>query len=395
MKPKVIIIGAGLGGLECGYILCKHGFQVTILEQNMQIGGCLQSFMRQGIQFDTGFHYVGGLAAGEPLYEPFQYFGLLDLPWQQMDACAPDEPSLTLHLTPDTPPDVIQHIREPFCQSSWRLVGGGQLIADHLAQDIEQMGGVIRRRSKVVAIHEENKRASGVTYLIGNGLQCMQPCDYIISDIHPMALFQLLPQDTSVRNIYRKRIAALPNSFGIFTAHLRLRKGAIPYENRNIMITREGTNMRYLQPSKTEVVMLHFYPHQSAADILTPMFWEDVKQWENTYVGHRGKEYKRFKEAKLNEMLDLAETQYPHLREAIEATHTSSPLTYRDYTGTYQGSAFGILKDGTERTMLSTHTPLPNLFLTGQNVNLHGVLGVTMTAFETCKELIKTSNSTF
>ena len=33
-KEKIIIVGAGLGGLQCGYILAKNGFKVTILEQN-------------------------------------------------------------------------------------------------------------------------------------------------------------------------------------------------------------------------------------------------------------------------------------------------------------------------------------------------------------------------
>lgn len=38
-------------------------------------------------------------------------------------------------------------------------------------------------------------------------------------------------------------------------------------------------------------------------------------------------------------------------------------------------------------TMLSPRTPIPNLLLTGQNLMLHGVEGVTMTALMTCSEL--------
>ena len=61
MKYDVIIIGSGLGGLECGYILARQGKRVLILEQGNQPGGCLQSYKRKGMSFDTGFHYVGGL----------------------------------------------------------------------------------------------------------------------------------------------------------------------------------------------------------------------------------------------------------------------------------------------------------------------------------------------
>ena len=38
--------------------------------------------------------------------------------------------------------------------------------------------------------------------------------------------------------------------------------------------------------------------------------------------------------------------------------------------------------------LLSPRTPLPNLWLTGQNLALHGVHGVTMTALQTCAELL-------
>ena len=53
----VAVIGAGLGGLECAYLLAKKGMKVIVLEQNPVIGGCLQTFKRSGVTFDTGFHY--------------------------------------------------------------------------------------------------------------------------------------------------------------------------------------------------------------------------------------------------------------------------------------------------------------------------------------------------
>ena len=85
MKYDVIIIGSGLGGLECGYILARQGKRVLILEQGSQPGGCLQSYKRKGLSFDTGFHYVGGLGEGESLHSVFKYLNLISLPWHQLD----------------------------------------------------------------------------------------------------------------------------------------------------------------------------------------------------------------------------------------------------------------------------------------------------------------------
>ena len=76
-KYDTIIIGSGLGGLMTALILAKEGKKVAVLEQNKQFGGNLQTFLRQGILFDTGVHYVGSLDKGQTLYNYFSYAGIL------------------------------------------------------------------------------------------------------------------------------------------------------------------------------------------------------------------------------------------------------------------------------------------------------------------------------
>lgn len=71
----------------CGALLAKEGHQVTILEQSGKAGGSIQSYRRASHTFDTGLHYVGGLAQGQSLHQAFADLGLLDLPWQRMDEC--------------------------------------------------------------------------------------------------------------------------------------------------------------------------------------------------------------------------------------------------------------------------------------------------------------------
>ena len=51
-----IIIGGGLGGLTSGVMLSKEALNVCVLEQHSVIGGCLQSFQRNGRVLDTGMH---------------------------------------------------------------------------------------------------------------------------------------------------------------------------------------------------------------------------------------------------------------------------------------------------------------------------------------------------
>ena len=74
----MVIIGSGLGGLVCGTILSKEGKRVCIVEKNEQIGGSLQTFRREGVTFDTGVHYIGGLSKENSLYKIFNYLGIMD-----------------------------------------------------------------------------------------------------------------------------------------------------------------------------------------------------------------------------------------------------------------------------------------------------------------------------
>ncbi|MBP3227420.1 MAG: NAD(P)/FAD-dependent oxidoreductase [Bacteroidaceae bacterium] len=78
MAKKVVIIGAGLGGLFTGAILAKEGFEVTLLEKNSTIGGGLQTFSRFGEDFDTGMHIIGGMAEGGTVNRICKYLGILD-----------------------------------------------------------------------------------------------------------------------------------------------------------------------------------------------------------------------------------------------------------------------------------------------------------------------------
>ncbi|MFC2582463.1 MAG: NAD(P)-binding protein, partial [Segatella oris] len=72
-QEKVVIIGSGLGGLSSGVILARNGYDVTVLEQGNQIGGCLQCFTRHGAKFETGMHFIGSAAHGQTLNKLMKY----------------------------------------------------------------------------------------------------------------------------------------------------------------------------------------------------------------------------------------------------------------------------------------------------------------------------------
>ena len=125
------------------------------------------------------------------------------------------------------------------------------------------------------------------------------------------------------------------------------------------------------------------------------MNFNEVKSWSDTYntVAHpsdRTAAYQQFKEEKSQALIRAASARFPLLEKAIKSYYASTPLTYRDYMGTRDGSIYGIAKDYQNplKTMIPVRTKISNLYLTGQNLNLHGILGVTMSALLTSSQFI-------
>ncbi len=76
MNYDYVIIGGGVSGMTNALILAKEGFSVALVEKARQLAPTIRGFTRNGLFFDTGFHYTGGLGTGEPVDLFFRYLGL-------------------------------------------------------------------------------------------------------------------------------------------------------------------------------------------------------------------------------------------------------------------------------------------------------------------------------
>lgn len=76
MQYDCIVIGSGLAGLSCALLLARRGRRVLVLEQHTQPAPVVRGFSRDGIYFDSGFHYVGGLGDGGAFLPLFRHLGL-------------------------------------------------------------------------------------------------------------------------------------------------------------------------------------------------------------------------------------------------------------------------------------------------------------------------------
>lgn len=290
-------------------------------------------------------------------------------------------------------------VTESYLHSAHKVIPGSSQISKFLWQELQALGGTIIRHTTVTRLVEEHGLLSWAETADRQRFYGKQ----FISGIHPELLLDLL--DTPlIRPAYRQRIRSLEQTEAAFMLNLVLKPGMIPHRNYNLYChLQDDVLLGRNRP-------LHDWPQQYALysgedpahpgysdtlSVLTYLPYEAVKEWDGTVnftatPGERGAAYETFKQQHSERLLRLAETQIPGIGQAVQAMSAATPLTYRDYTGAPRGGMYGILKDVHEpaKTTIAVRSRIPNLLLTGQNVNLHGVLGVSITAVATCAELL-------
>ena len=483
MEYDIIIIGSGLGGLECGAILSKEGYNVCVLEKNNNFGGCFQTYQRGSHRLDTGIHYVGSLDDGQIMNQYFKYLGIMDkLKLRKLDENAFDQihyhgkvynfamgherfidtlaqqfPAERQNLqryveklkevgdlisietlrqgviategmryfctsaarlisetigNPDLQ-DIVAGsallyggirdmstfyghamINNSYIESAYRFVDGTIQVSDELIKVIRANGGTVLNNAEVTRIVTDDTGAKGVMV---NGEEFIG-ANKIISNVHPQRTLELTDKCRLIKNAYITRINSLPNTYGIFSVYLIMKPKSLKYNNFNVYL--HGYNSvwydRQNYPGHTTNCMISMQAHTIDSEwaevvtILTPMYFEEVAEWTDSKPEHRGERYRLFKEAKTRQIFDFIRQHGIDLEPHVENIYTTTPLSYRDYTATPEGSAYGIIKDYKcpQVGFVSTRTKLGNLYLTGQNLNVHGALGVTLTAIITCADFL-------
>lgn len=491
MKKKydITIIGSGLSGLICAYVLSKEGYKVCVLEKNKQVGGCLQTFSRDKCIFDVGVHYIGGLGEGQSLNQYFKYFDIMNqLNIEQMDLDAfdvisfegdeqeyrmaqgyerfidslttqfPHEkegilnytkllkntcekfPLYSLSIDKEYPSDLLSYlgvnakdaiasvISDPtlravlggnnilyggrgevtpfylhamvlngYIESSWRCVDGGSQIARLLIKNIRANGGDILKNAEVDQFIFSGDEIKSVLLTTGEEIESKQ----VISSTHPAQLTRFVRESNGhLRKAYLNRINQTKATPSVFSAHYTLKPDTVKYINSNYyhLQTKDVWNIIDINNKNWPSMYLALTPKVSKSSIyadsfaaMTYMEYDEVAQWKDSFntvanEHDRGAEYEAFKAQKAELILAQLYKKFPQLKGNIIGTHTSTPLSFRDYTGSPTGCLYGFEHNSTDpmRTALAIQTRIPNLFLTGQNINVHGILGVTVSAILAC-----------
>ena len=294
-----------------------------------------------------------------------------------------------------TPAYIHAIITSLYIDGASRFIGGSYRFAETLSDFIISHGGTIIKGDGVVHVHSEDGHISGVTTKQG----CEIRGDYYICAIHPCSFFKLLDNPKLLPKAYKNRLDSIPNSYSAFTLNIKLKPNTFPYLNHSGYYMTRYDDVWNFGRSDRKWPLGFLYmtppvdnqgPYSTKMIITSPMLWKEVIKWEHTSVGHRGKDYNDWKHQCAEKLLYQMEQMYPNFRKCIEQINIASPLTIRDFYGTKEGGMCGFSKD--YKNLLLSQVPVvtkvKNLFLTGQNCQLHGFCGVPLTAINTSEAIL-------
>jgi C-3',4' desaturase CrtD len=89
---RIVVIGAGVGGLSTSALLARAGLDVTVLEAHIYAGGSASTFYHQGYRFDAGATLPAGFYPGGPMDLVGQAVGIDRWPVRS------DDPAMVVHL---------------------------------------------------------------------------------------------------------------------------------------------------------------------------------------------------------------------------------------------------------------------------------------------------------
>lgn len=87
MGKKLIIIGAGMGGMAAGIHGRRNGFETTIFEQHSLPGGQCTGYKRQGYTFDVCIHHFMGANRTSAINRVWQELDALTMPLIKLQEC--------------------------------------------------------------------------------------------------------------------------------------------------------------------------------------------------------------------------------------------------------------------------------------------------------------------
>lgn len=294
-----------------------------------------------------------------------------------------------------TPAYIHALINVLYINGASRFIDGSQQLADALRDVVSAYGGEVISSCEVKRIEVTDRAVDFVESHDGRRF-----CgDWYVSSVHPVEMLGMVPEGTFPRG-FVSRINEIPNSCSAFSLFIDFRPHSFPYiDHTCYYIDDLGSIWTHGSVEMADWPRGFMYmtpPDSNQGEFASRMLvhcimdFDHVRKWENTSLGRRGEAYEAWKEECVEKIMRRLESIFPGFRGMVANLYAASPLTVRDYFHTKDGAIFGYRKDCSNMMLsqIPVYTKVRNLLLTGQNINLHGICGVPLTAINTAEAIL-------
>jgi len=295
----------------------------------------------------------------------------------------------------DTPLGTHSIFFNALYSSAYDLKGGGDALSNALIESFLENGGEILYKKKAVKIKTENKIIKGIETEDENYYEA----DNIIADINPKNVF-LMFEENVFRDIYKNRITDMKNTISHYALYFTTDYNLDRYNYDILYFPDYEINNIYNNCVSDLPDDFFIYLTIPTARIgrskgkhiietLSIDKWENYVKWANTKFGKRPSDYIDYKNCIKNHIINKIDKKIIPIKDSIDFCESSTPLSNYHFTLSPNGSIYGIEHNMEQmRAPIRARTKLKGFYFTGQSLIFPGIVGVTITSFVTCADII-------
>ncbi|MBZ3870006.1 All-trans-retinol 13,14-reductase [Sciurus carolinensis] len=305
-----------------------------------------------------------------------------------------------------------------YLQGAFYPRGGSSEIAFHTIPVIQQAGGAVLTKATVQTVLLDSAgKACGVSVKKGQELVNIY-CPTVVSSAGLFNTYEhLLPESARCLPGVKQQLQMVRPGLATFSVFIGLRgtKQDLGLQSTNYYVyfdtDMDDAMQRYLSAPREKAVQLiplffitspsskdptwpARFPDRSTMIVLLPTAYEWFEEWQEEPQGKRGRDYEAFKSSFVEAAVSAALQLFPQLEGKVESATGGSPLTNQFFLAAPRGATYGADHDLGRLhphvvASLRAQSPIPNLYLTGQDIFTCGLMGALQGALLCSSAILK------